>query len=522
MTERAIPVVPPPDQRPTAQHPATPSTAEAAGVGPLPKKKKRALTEPEAIAHILKSDLKELRDEVKRLRNNRNNYRKRYTRMRTRLFGSLAINVMAVVMLIVMAVGAFGAEGTDTADDVLASVHMANGNSCSGTVVYDPLIEHDKALIVSCAHCVAGNIGKSCWWHNPDGTAFRAKLVAVDRKHDLSLFITDRKNVLYGVPIAETWEHTGARVTACGYPGGHGPKFRDVVYQGETNAGGMPRWSFKCKTTPYINGGDSGCGVFIDGTLAGVLSHRNTNGKNDPNPNPVLHCSRHEDLRTFMEVNCRRVANCPPWGCTRPRTPRYNQYNDGEEESPRAPAPPPFRPDPNVNVTPPIKRPDRIKDQVITDLQKQLEELQARLDSMEEPPSDDGSGQQGTPGPQGPAGPPGPQGPPGPSGADGGKELELLKQNLALLQQRLDKNNTKINANAAGLTTATGDAQSLKKELELLNRKLTAVDGISGNNLLLIQELQLVDQRLTERIDKIESKQSGTVQFRVRAGVKDR
>jgi len=459
--------------------------------------------------------------DIQRLRTGRDKYKAKYHMARNTTYASLAFNV---VLLALVAVGMFiyaptTAEGK-TPDHVLASVHMANGNSCSGTVVYDPKIKHTQALILSCAHCVAGNVGKSCWWHNPDGTPFRAKLVAVDRSRDLSLFITDRKNTLAGVPVAATWNKDETRWSVCGYPQGRGPKFREASFIGEGGDGaGMARWKFRVKK-PYIIGGDSGCGVFVKGELVGVLSHRETEGPGDNSPNPVLLCSQYSQLHGFLQAECPDVTNCPPWGCP-PRRRQRRPDNGG------APPPPPFTPEPNVPIepepddqvpnTPVPPRNDRQRSNAIQELRDKIAELEKRT---------------GVPGPPGATGPQGPQGPQG-EGAEvdtdkikrmdalivsNSNAVFLLKKQVALLDKLIKTVEQRGKDTALDAHRNTGELASFKTELELMRKLVEDVNAKTTANALADKDLALRIQRFGQRLDAVEKKQAGTIKFRVRVG----
>lgn len=164
-------------------------------------------------------------------------------------------------------------EFTGTPQHVLASVKMRNGGStCSGTV-----IGHcdESSLIISCAHCVAGNVGNSCEWINSDGSKFEAKLIAYDRNLDLSLFLGPSKGPI-GVSFIPTILPTSAKWSAAGYTGGGSLAVKSVQPNGRTY---------------YVHngtfgGGDSGGGVFADGGLVGVIS-------TCPGGNPARSRNRH-------------------------------------------------------------------------------------------------------------------------------------------------------------------------------------------------------------------------------------
>jgi hypothetical protein len=299
---------------------------------------------------------------------------------------------------------------THTPKEVLASVHMRNGGtSCSGTVVGDA-VKDPEVLVVSCAHCVQGHIGGDVLFHNPvPQSYFYAKLVAYDREHDLSLFTAKSKEVLGSVKVAWKWDK-GAETTVCGYPGGRGPNYSHMTYQGSEGYvnGHMRRtsWQFHHDPGAVFAGGSSGCGVFVGGELYGVCTHAGDGDVLSSN------CKEVAQFISAHEVGRHRWG-CPPGGCPPPGYP--NQPNQ-----PGAPPPPPdgWQPNPNVPVTPPVQPPGTAP-----------APPEAPLPPQPGPAGKDGApgsqgppgpaGTPGTPGPAGAVGPPGPAGLPGPPGTNG-------------------------------------------------------------------------------------------------------
>lgn len=345
---------------------------------------------------------------------------------------------------------------THTPKEVLASVHMRNGGtSCSGTVVGD-VAKDPEVLVVSCAHCVQGHIGGDVLFHNPvPQSYFYAKLVAYDRDHDLSLFTAKSKDVLGSVKVAWKWDK-GAETTVCGYPGGRGPNYSHMTYQGSEGYvnGNMRRtsWQFHRDPGAVFAGGSSGCGVFVGGELYGVCTHTGDGEVLSSN------CKEVAQFISAHEVGRHRWG-CPPGGCPPPGQP---------PGQPGAPPPPPdgWQPNPNVPVTPPAQPPGVAPAPPEAPLPPQ-----PGPSGKDGPPGPAGKdGIPGTPGPAGAAGPAGPAGKdgvpgkdglPGPPGKDGvngtngkdgaaGKDADPtaitnLQQQITVLQQQVQSMTVTIN-----------------------------------------------------------------------------
>lgn len=149
---------------------------------------------------------------------------------------------------------------------VLGSVRIANGNGrCSATIIS---IGERYAVGVSAAHCFQGRIGGKFWINNPTGTSTEATLVAVDKKNDLSLFYVDAAGVVGRSCLHAPDDIYGEELTAVGYTGGEGPKFKTASWIGPLHMG--ENWGFRAESGPF-EGGDSGGGVFLDGSLIAVI-----------------------------------------------------------------------------------------------------------------------------------------------------------------------------------------------------------------------------------------------------------
>lgn len=294
-------------------------------------------------------------------------------------------------------------------DHLLASVHMSNNNHCSGTVIGHPR-DAEQVRILSAAHCVAGRVGGQAKFHNPDGSEFQATLVAFDRQRDLALFVAASSDVLAGVMVAGTWQASPS-MHAVGYPGGRGPNFKEIAYKGEVNQSGLsnPRWRFSVSSGTFTNG-DSGGGVFFDGHLVAVMTHK---GGAD------MYCAAHADVVAFVEANQAGCFKCGKW---RP-TPNVPVIPPPREDLP-------VRPPPDVPGMPPSPKVDEryaaLESKIVTlqvdvkSLQSDLEHLRAKIDILSLSPGKPGPsgspGKDGAPGLVGPAGPRGETGAPGAPG----------------------------------------------------------------------------------------------------------
>lgn len=148
-----------------------------------------------------------------------------------------------------------------TPNHLAACVRMQNGsNSCSGIVISKGT---EYGYILSCGHCVAGHIGRGCYWYWADGVKFYATLIAYDHGKDLSLFKTESKNIR-----AYTYLHCntpkGGKWEAAGYTDGGGLKYKTI--------NPCPKGSnhYHITSGPF-GGGDSGGPVYCNGGVASII-----------------------------------------------------------------------------------------------------------------------------------------------------------------------------------------------------------------------------------------------------------
>lgn len=334
------------------------------------------------------------------------------------------LSVSAAVALLLLAQASLAAEITPS--HLLASVKMVNGgNRCSGTVCYrDP----DAAWIVSCAHCVSGKLGNSCYWYNGDGSWFMAELVAFDRELDLSLFRCDEPEKTLGVAWILDAPPAGeaVRYEACGYTGvdgtGRGPYYKTVTPVGDLH--------FRVNSGPF-GAGDSGGGIYGDGALIGVISCCGGPSSSSSNTKMYPWCN-HRQLREFVTEHAPPVPAAaqrqqyeqpPPWTPEpnfefNPPRPAAKPEQHDSETAPAADSPPPpvesnNESESETRLTP---IPDPGRQERIEFLQEQVKVLERRIAELSPRPGPAGAdGRPGSPGIPGLQGPAGPAGPPGES-----------------------------------------------------------------------------------------------------------
>lgn len=188
---------------------------------------------------------------------------------------------------------------TSTPAYVLGSVRVANGGSrCSATII---AIGDRYAVGVSAKHCFVGRIGGKFTINNPTGSSTEATLAAIDDKHDLALFYVPADGVVGRSCLHAPDEVGGGDVTAVGYTAGQGPKFKEATWIGQLGK----NWTFRVDSGPF-EGGDSGGGVFLNGTLVAVIW-----GKQDR----TMVTARHDQVYEFVRKNWSSLpAGCGEYG----------------------------------------------------------------------------------------------------------------------------------------------------------------------------------------------------------------
>lgn len=227
-------------------------------------------------------------------------------------------------------------EATATADNELPDFAYASviANGCSGTIVS---CGEKWACGVTAAHCFRGYVGGKFTVRYLDGSTSEATLLAVDRSRDLARFSVPAESVLDVAPVSAGWPDK-ARYEAIGFPGTdrgkpryyrirptqqplvriNGEQFQASYYtsQGGPNynrsyspSGGIESapWRYEFSADGgHVYPGASGCGVFANGRLIGVLS--NNNGHN---VGTVLRCCTLDQLQSFLKES--DANGCAAW-----------------------------------------------------------------------------------------------------------------------------------------------------------------------------------------------------------------
>lgn len=218
-----------------------------------------------------------------------------------------------------------------TPDHVLASVYFG----CSGTIISKG---ETRGYGVSCNHCyrVTGN---SFTVHYADGSKTDdAKVEALDAAHDLMLFSVPSESILAisQIPLKQVPDSGKPIYEVCGYPAHRGPMWYDLKNPSvdRINKNSLERWKFDiAEEVGTIEKGNSGCGIFVNGQLCSVLSHRDS----DPNnPGRTAFSCPHQYLVEFCSRECKKING--RWNCEKP--PNNNQKAPGPGEwqpSPKQP-----------------------------------------------------------------------------------------------------------------------------------------------------------------------------------------
>ena len=292
---------------------------------------------------------------------------------------------------------------SSTPRSVWASVRVGSG-SCSGTIF---VRDQTVAYGVSAAHCAASE-GQSFTIENVKGQKGSARWVKIDRARDLALFKCWTKDTLGVCPISKQMP-SGNR-SACGFPSGIGPNFKQLLYRNEQivsgNKGFRGARSSHQVVTGTFQGGDSGGGVFVGEFLVGVTSHKSGS---------TLFSATHSQLVAFVEEYRTTNAAAIPLGC-----------RDGwcwlKPNVPIDPKPPGDMLPPGGGGTP-NNPSDPELEKKIAELDKKIASLESQLQTvllMPQLPGPQGEpGEDGSPGPQGEPGANGGMGPKGEPGADG-------------------------------------------------------------------------------------------------------
>ena len=283
-----------------------------------------------------------------------------------------------------------------------SSVRVANGGSqCSGTVFS---VGGDHAVAVGAAHCFVGRVGATFDVRiGTEQTATKATLLAIDRDKDLALWKLPASAVKEHAVFPET-EPRGP-FTGIGFASGSTKpllkrlKFLQQAWARQETNGNLQlddthgtRIVWECRVTEGTHApGDSGGGVFLDGRLAGVITH---GGKDCSTAGcgTVLYCTSFRDVRAFVDQHKDRWADC---------------VGRVELAGKDVPPPPSDQPYNGSGPRPPDLDSDRCMAAAIDKLRKEVAELK-KLGELK--PERGAPGVTGPPGERGPAGPAGERG----------------------------------------------------------------------------------------------------------------
>lgn len=191
----------------------------------------------------------------------------------------------------------------------LASVRVGG---CSGTVVYVDSAKRPCAYIVSANHC-CGRVGSQIGIEFVNEREANARVIALDAGSDLALLKTWADDVVAVCPVAKTFPPANATWTACGYPGGRGPKYKLLGKPaGATINGRMERNEYRLRKGPFF-GGDSGGSVAANDELVGVISHGHDND--------TIYASQHVQLVKFLRANTMQCRECKDAWWNQPNLP---------------------------------------------------------------------------------------------------------------------------------------------------------------------------------------------------------
>ncbi len=221
---------------------------------------------------------------------------------------SITVVAFAIFNLMLTSRAAFGDIGVEQRDQiVLSSVRLGNGG-CSGTVIWKGDDPESISFVLTAWHCV-NRVGSNITVHNTDGVKHIGTVYATDRKDDLALVGIFTRHAIEACPPQQF--RPDGEATAVGFPKGVGPKFKTVTFirdahiRGENGFRGI-RSQWSVDTGPF-NEGDSGGGVFIDGSIVGVMSH----GRG------TIMSANHEQIVRFLITNSAvaEQRDCTAWWC---------------------------------------------------------------------------------------------------------------------------------------------------------------------------------------------------------------
>lgn len=169
---------------------------------------------------------------------------------------------------------------------VAASLNLHGG---SATVIAQ---RGEKAYAISAAHICAGTGKRVAFTCADNRTSGVGEWLAEDEDLDLALLVTSTRDTIGVAPIYRQLQR--GRLRACGFPKGKGPEAKGFVWIADTRITNLParRYHFEVKDGKF-RGGDSGGGVFVNGSLISVITH----GDDD---NEEAYGATHRDILAFL------------------------------------------------------------------------------------------------------------------------------------------------------------------------------------------------------------------------------
>lgn len=260
---------------------------------------------------------------------------------------------------------------TEMPEHVWSTVIMFNGSTQCSATIFAKGKEYSAGI--GCAHCFTGKIGGKFWVHKPDGSVGVATLLDHDPENDLSLFKIHNADVITYAPFPEEMPEHPQQYDVIGYPKGVGPIYYPIQASGKIAPENNGRWVFDVPDGE-IKGGNSGSGVFVDGYVCGVVSHRA--GPNDKQ----LYCAPHNRVKAFLVKNKKKLEDCGGPFCPK---------DDGQQAPPPPGIPPPadlgnprpWTPKPNLPYRmPPNLDSDKKQAQAIEEIQKLIIEKLSKIE----------------------------------------------------------------------------------------------------------------------------------------------
>lgn len=169
---------------------------------------------------------------------------------------------------------------------VAASINLHGG---SATVIAQ---RGEKAYAISAAHVISGKGKRVAFTCSDNSTTGSGVWVAADADLDLSLLELRSEDTIGFAPVHRQLQR--GQLRACGFPKGKGPAAKRFAWVEDTRITTLParRYRFAVKEGRF-RGGDSGGGVFVNGSLVSVITH----GDDD---DEQAYGATHRDILAFL------------------------------------------------------------------------------------------------------------------------------------------------------------------------------------------------------------------------------